>query len=192
MTSGKVLECDDELLGMSIAIERITRGTALENLDEVIGYFDDVGDIRERFAAHLLHDLRPTVGIVGVTSREQREERRAHGPDVTGRPDSPQTIPLLGRHATRRSHGHVRDRQGRLIATVSHVTKAKIRELDLAITRDHDVIGLDVPMNDLPIVRSGQSTRCLENNRHCLARPRRPLRATRSRAVSPLMHSMTR
>jgi hypothetical protein len=83
---------------------------------------------------------------------------------------------LLGGHVVRRAHGGVdlRDRQHDLLLGVDRLGDAEVHDLHvglaLALPREEDVLGLDVPVHDALAVRHDEGLEHLAHDRDRLAR----------------------
>ena len=76
---------------------------------------------------------------------------------------------LLGRHVLRRAHDHAGSRHAAGDARLAHARRqqsrdAEVHHLHVAVIAHHDVLGLDVPMNDARVVRGAERARNLDRD----------------------------
>ena len=117
-----------------------------------------------------VHRLDRAVAPERSHAREHLEEHRPEGEDVRAvvhrlAPD------LLGRHEAHRPQHHARFRGRGGVSLVSFLDdrrrtrqlgEAEVEDLDPAVVRDEDVVGLEVAVDDPLVVSGGEAVRDLE------------------------------
>ena len=117
------------------------------------------------------HRVARRVALERLLAGEQLVEDRAEGEDVRAVVDR-QPADLLGRHVAHRAHDRAglgvaaagARRRARLLgrSRVDALGQAEVEDLDVAVVRHEDVLGLQVPVDDALAVRGGEALRDLE------------------------------
>ena len=128
------------------------------------------GKIRRFFPEDRRHRLGRRVAAERSLAREHLVEDGTEGKDV--RPGvGGLAFHLLGRHVTERAHHDAGLRPGRSRRQVGHLSalflmlqlgKAEIENLETAVLRHEQVLGLEVAVHDPFLVRRGQAVRDLQ------------------------------
>jgi hypothetical protein len=131
--------------------------------------------------------LRGVLSLEGRPAREQLVQDEAQGVDVAaGRRFAPSQ--LLGRHVRRSAAADI----GRVQLLFRHRGEPEVHDSDFAVAVDHDVARLEIPVQDAPGVRGGQSCAQLPRDVDALIRSKRRMRLSRPARSSPSTYSIDR
>ncbi len=186
----EVLQVPREVLRRGVALLRILGETAFD--DPAHGGGGLRRRLRERLRL-LANDRHERLGarlpLEGALARghlvEDRAERELVRAEVHRLPAR-----LLGRHVAGRAHDRSRfgrrgDRGrkdgGVLGRRLGQLGQAEVEDLDVAVLRDHQVLGLQVPMDDAGAMRLGQSLGDLDGK---IEEPARRQRLSRSEQLA--------
>jgi len=115
---------------------------------------------------------------VHVLARQQGEERGTDGPEIRARVDLAALAEgLLGRHVRGRTHRAPRARGVRAGLRHDDARDAEVEDLEHALLREEQVVGLEVAVDGPARVRRGHHVEQLPGDRHRLARRERAPRA---------------
>ena len=144
------------------------------------------------------HRVGGGVAVEGALAREHLVEDRAEGEDVAAGVGLPPAH-LLGRHVADRPEDHSRLGRGRrrrqvrlllpALLGVRQLREAEVEDLDPAVLRDEEVLGLQVPMDDPLLVGGGEAVGDLQRVVEALRGESSAREHPRS--VSPSRSSMT-
>ena len=190
---GTVRDGDAELLGALVTIRRRSRNRSIGDDRELCGHRMRYLEQRRR---HLVH--MPIEGGRGVRVRRERKptgeqlvQDRARLVDVRRR-GKRAPARLLGRDVCRRAQHLARAcRQG--CPTTNDFCDPQISDLQRALARKHQVLRLDVTMQDTVLVRVVQpGTKCEKNCARHVGRETTGVKAAPHRAArQPLHHEQT-
>ena len=115
------------------------------------------------------------VAVERQAARQHLVQRHAERPDVGARGDV-EARRLFGRHVGGRPHGRAgrRHPRDRLLGFGEHLGQPEIDDPYLSVMRQHDVGGLEIPMDDARGVRGGQPGGDLARDARRLADCQRP------------------
>ena len=198
--SGQRLQVEGEVVGgvealFGVLLEAVAHDPLEAGGDVLVGD----GEIRRVLLEDRRHRVRGRVAVERALAREHLVEDRAEGEDVAAGVGGP-AAHLLGRHVAERAQHDARLRAGgggrkvgRLGALflVRQLGEAEVEDLDAAVLRDEEVLGLQVPVDDALLVRGRQAVGDLEGVVHGLARRELAARQSAARSVSPSSSSGT-
>ena len=122
------------------------------------------------------HRLGVRVSLERFPAREQLVEDRPEREDVRAVIDR-KPLHLLGRHVAHRPHDHPglrvarARRRARLLARrdgLDPLRQAEVEDLEVAVSRNEEVLGLQIPVDDALLMGSGESLRDLQRIVHGL------------------------
>ena len=143
--------------------------------------------VRQRLALDRLgQQLHRRAALVRTLPRQHLVEDDAERVDVRPRVDVVRVHHLLRRHVRGRTDDHARRRHRRLVLVVRELRHAKVRQLRRPVSVEHDVVGLDVPVDHAVPVRHLEGKGDLGGDRDCLGYWQRALRG------KPILHAAAR
>src|SRR5205085_703931 len=93
--------------------------------------------------------------LMHVTTREEREERRARGPDVRARIDVVDVSEsLLRREIRGRAHHRARLRLRRAQVSVANACDAEVEDLEVLPDREEEILRFQIAMHDARRMRA--------------------------------------
>ena len=147
--------------------------------------------VGERLALDRLREqLHRRAALVRALPRQHLVEHHAQCVDVRPRVDVVRVHHLLRRHVGRRADDHARRRHRRLVRLVRELRDAQVRQLRRPVRVEHDVLGLDVAVDNPVPVRHLQRERDLRSDAHRLGHRERaaPLEAVRHAPARHVVH----
>ncbi len=156
------------------------------------------GGVERRWRQRLFEEQRAHPGLQrrspeGPRLREHLVEDEAQREEIGPRIDL-LSVRLLGRHVRGRAEDATLLRRAHVEqlfvvgehddGLVDELGEAKIKDLDRSIAGDHDVLGLDVAMDDARVVRDGEPDRDVARDAHRLRDSERPRGDPRAQRLS--------